>query len=79
MAAGGRRCSGAAAHAPETILLNEPGSLFGERWDQLDINFKKNIRYGNKVHSFQLDLFNVLNSNAVRTDERRGRRLAWTG
>ena len=41
----------------QTIVLNEPGSLFGERWDQLDVNFKKNIRYGNKVHTFQLDVF----------------------
>ena len=48
-------------------MLNEPGSLFTERWDQLDINFKKNIRYGNKVHTFQLDIFNVFNNNSIRT------------
>jgi hypothetical protein len=51
----------------QTIVLNEPGSLFGERWDQLDVNFKKNIRYGNKVHTFQFDLFNVFNNNSIRT------------
>lgn len=51
----------------QTIVLNEPGSLYTERWDQLDINFKKNIRYGNKVHTFQLDLFNVFNNNSIRT------------
>jgi len=51
----------------QTIVLNEPGSLYGERWDQLDINVKKNIRYGNKVHTFQLDLFNVFNNNSIRT------------
>jgi hypothetical protein len=51
----------------QTIVLNEPGSLWTERWDQLDINFKKNIRYGNKVHTFQLDLFNVFNNNSIRT------------
>jgi hypothetical protein len=27
----------------QTIILNEPGSLFSERWNQLDINIKKNI------------------------------------
>ncbi len=51
----------------QTIILNEPGSLFGERWDQLDVNFKKNFRYGNKVHTFQLDIFNVFNNNSIRT------------
>jgi hypothetical protein len=51
----------------QTIVMNEPGSLFNERWDQLDINFKKNIRYGNKVHTFQLDYFNVFNNNSIRT------------
>ena len=50
----------------QTIILTEPGSLYGERWDQLDINFRKNVRYGNKVHSFQFDLFNVFNNNSIR-------------
>ncbi len=52
--------------AAQTIVLNEPGSLFGERWDQLDINFKKNIRNGSRVHTFQFDLFNVFNNNSIR-------------
>ena len=51
----------------QTIILTEPGALYGERWDQLDINFRKNIRYGNKVHGFQFDLFNVFNNNSIRT------------
>jgi hypothetical protein len=51
----------------QTIVLTEPGSLYGERWDQLDININKNIRYGNKVHTFQLDVFNVFNNNSIRT------------
>jgi hypothetical protein len=51
----------------QTIILNEPGSLFSERWNQFDINFKKNFRSGNKVHTFQLDVFNVFNENAIRT------------
>jgi hypothetical protein len=51
----------------QTIVLSEPGSLYGERWDQLDINFRKNIRYGNKVHTFQLDVFNLFNNNSIRT------------
>jgi carboxypeptidase family protein len=51
----------------QTIILTKPGQLFGERWDQLDINFKKNIRYGSKTHTFQLDIFNVFNNNSIRT------------
>jgi hypothetical protein len=52
----------------QTIILNEPGSLYGERWNQLDVNIKKNIHYGRgKVHTFQLDIFNLFNSNAIRT------------
>jgi hypothetical protein len=52
----------------QTIVLNEPGSLYGERWNQLDVNIRKNFRYGHgKVHTFQLDVFNVFNGNAIRT------------
>ena len=50
----------------ETVVLNEPGSLFWDRWNQLDINFKKNIRHNNNVITFQVDIFNVLNANAIR-------------
>ncbi len=52
----------------QTIVLNEPGSLFGERWTQLDVNVRKNIHYGHgKVHTFQVDIFNVFNNNSIRT------------
>jgi hypothetical protein len=52
----------------QTIVLNQPGSLYGERWNQLDMNIRKNVRYGHgKVHTFQFDVFNVFNANAVRT------------
>ena len=51
----------------QTIVLTKPGSLYGERWDQLDVNLKKNIRYGSKTHTFQLDIFNVFNNNSIRT------------
>jgi hypothetical protein len=52
----------------QTVILNQPGSLYGERWNQLDMNIKKNFHYGHgKVHTFQLDIFNVFNANAIRT------------
>ena len=50
----------------ESVVLNEPGSLFWDRWNQLDINVKKNFRHNNHVLTFQVDVFNVLNANAIR-------------
>ena len=49
----------------ETIILNEPGSLYYPRYNQLDVNFKKNFRAGRKTISGQVDLFNALNGNAI--------------
>jgi hypothetical protein len=49
----------------ETIILNEPGSLYYPRYNQLDLNFKKNFRLGPKTFSGQIDFFNVLNGNAI--------------
>ncbi len=52
----------------QTIILTEPGSLYAERWTQVDINVRKNFHYGSgKVHTFQLDIFNLFNNNAIRT------------
>ena len=50
----------------ETFILNEPGTIFYDRWNQLDLNVKKNFRHNNKVLTFQIDIFNVLNANAIR-------------
>jgi hypothetical protein len=50
----------------QTFILNEPGTIFYDRWNQLDINIKKNIRHNNHVLTFQIDIFNVLNENAIR-------------
>jgi hypothetical protein len=50
----------------QTFVLNAPGSIFYDRWNQLDINLKKNFRHNGKVLTFQIDVFNVLNSNAIR-------------
>ena len=51
----------------ETLVLNAPGSLYYPRYNQLDINFKKNFRSGRKTYSGQVDLFNALNGNAIFT------------
>ena len=51
----------------ETLLLNEPGSLYYPRYSQLDLNIKKSFRSGNKTFTLQADCFNVLNSNTILT------------
>jgi hypothetical protein len=33
----------------ETVVLNPPGSLYYPRYNQLDMNFKKNFRAGRKT------------------------------
>jgi hypothetical protein len=49
----------------ETLILNAPGTLYYPRYNQLDVNFKKNFRHGRKSYSGQVDLFNALNGNAI--------------
>lgn len=58
---------GASRTNTETIVLNKPGSLFQPRWNQLDVNFKKNFRQGRKMYTFEVEYFNVLNGNAIFT------------
>jgi hypothetical protein len=49
----------------ETIRLTQPGQLYQPRYNQLDINFRKNFRHGTKRYSLQFNLFNALNGNAI--------------
>jgi hypothetical protein len=49
----------------ETIILTKPGQLYLPRYNQLDVNFRKNFRSGRKRFSLQFDLFNVLNGNSI--------------
>jgi len=51
----------------ETIVLTEPGTVFQPRWNQLDMNFKKNFRQGRKVFTVEVEYFNILNANAIWT------------
>ncbi len=51
----------------ETIVLSKPGTLFQPRWNQLDINFKKNFRSGRKLFTVEVELFNALNNNVIWT------------
>ena len=51
----------------ETVILSTPGTVFQPRYNQLDVNFRKNFRSGTKVFSVQFDIFNVTNSSSILT------------
>ena len=49
----------------ETLIISTPGTVFQPRYNQVDMNLRKNFRHGTKVFSFQFDMFNVLNGAAI--------------
>ena len=61
----GRVLSGNAA----TTFVNvvEPGTLYGERLNQVDLRFGKIVRYGRTRTNVAVDLFNIFNGSAVTT------------
>lgn len=61
----GRALSGNAANV--TVNLVEPGTMFGDRLNQLDLRFSKTVPLGGTRTRFNVDLYNALNSNAVLT------------
>ena len=61
----GRNLSGSAANV--TVNLVAPGSLYGDRVNQLDLRLAKVLTYGRSRTVVGVDIYNVLNSNAVLT------------
>ena len=61
----GRNLSGGAANLPVTIL--EPGSMYGERLNQVDLRMGKILRFGRTKSSLNLDIYNIFNANTVLT------------
>jgi len=61
----GRDLSGNAANV--TVNLIEPGSLYGDRVNQLDLRVGKLLRPGRSRLLLAVDTFNLLNSSAVLT------------
>jgi hypothetical protein len=59
----GRSLSGNAANV--TVNLVEPGAMFGDRLNQLDLRFSKILRAASTSTRLNVDLYNALNSNAV--------------
>jgi hypothetical protein len=50
-----------------TINLIEPGSLYGDRINQLDFRFAKKFQFGGSRAMISLDLYNAMNANPVLT------------
>ena len=59
----GRPLSGGAANA--SINLVAPGTMYGERLNQLDVRLARPVTFGRTKATFQLDLYNALNVDAV--------------
>jgi hypothetical protein len=50
-----------------TVNLIEPGTLYGDRVNQLDFRLAKILRFGRTRTTAGVDLYNVLNSSTVLT------------
>jgi len=55
----------AGANGTAVVPLIQPGTLFGDRMNQLDLRLANVIRVGRTRFQPQVELFNLLNSNAV--------------
>lgn len=61
----GRPLAGGAPNI--TVNLIEPGTVYGNRINQLDLRLAKNVRFGGKRTMLSVDLYNALNTGAILT------------
>jgi hypothetical protein len=61
----GRRPSGGASNL--TVNLLEPGDKWGDRVNEIDIRIAKVIRFGRTRSNVGIDVYNLLNSDAILT------------
>ena len=48
-----------------TVIVNAPGELYHEYWQQVDVNIRKHFRFRGVEYTAQLDIFNALNDNSI--------------
>ncbi|PYR29499.1 MAG: hypothetical protein DMF92_11595 [Acidobacteria bacterium] len=55
------------ANGTVTVPMIQPGTMYGDRWSQLDVRFTKNLQIGRTLRLLaSLDIFNILNSSATQ-------------
>ena len=59
----GRPLSGGAANV--TVNLIEPGKIYGDRMNQVDLRMGKLLRFGKTRAQVNFDIFNLFNANPV--------------
>ena len=50
-----------------TVNLIEPGTVWGDRVNEINLRLAKIVRFGRTRTNIGFDIYNVLNSNAVLT------------
>jgi hypothetical protein len=63
----GRLFAGGNANSTLAVNLVQPGTLYGDRINQVDLRFAKILRFRKTRTQVGVDIFNVTNSNAVQT------------